>query len=121
VTCTGFLSREELVRAYNEARVFVLPSLFDSYGLVVNEAMTCGTPVIISGNVGSSVWLKRKAGLASELCDRISLFACLREILLNENLGTKMGKNGYNFVLPGSVARHLFSVSGNCRFVVLSH
>lgn len=100
----------------------MLPSLFDSYGLVVNEAMTCGTPVIISENVGSSGVVKEaKAGLASELCDRISLLACLREILLNENLGAKMGRNGYNFVLPGSVARHLFSVSGNCRFVVLSH
>ena len=48
-----FLSHTELVEHFHKAHVFILPSYLDSWGMVVNEAMACGTPVIISDNVGS--------------------------------------------------------------------
>lgn len=38
---------------YREADVFVMPSLFDSFGMVVTEALGCGLPVIVSENVGA--------------------------------------------------------------------
>ncbi|MEX2245520.1 MAG: glycosyltransferase family 4 protein [Dehalococcoidia bacterium] len=46
VTFTGRLTTEELVRAYNEAQIFVSPSLYEGFGLPAAEAMACGTPVV---------------------------------------------------------------------------
>jgi len=47
------MPHSELATHYQAADVFVLPSFLDSWGMVVNEAMACGTPVIVSSNVGS--------------------------------------------------------------------
>jgi glycosyltransferase involved in cell wall biosynthesis len=41
----GWLSGEELARLYRSADVFVFPSRTDTFGLVMIEAMACGTPV----------------------------------------------------------------------------
>ncbi|XOV82472.1 MAG: glycosyltransferase family 4 protein [bacterium] len=41
----GYRHGAELVRAYAEADVFVFPSRTDTFGLVMLEAMACGTPV----------------------------------------------------------------------------
>jgi glycosyltransferase involved in cell wall biosynthesis len=49
----SFLHQEELARYYQDADIFVLPSLVDSFAMVVIEAMACGTPVIISENTGA--------------------------------------------------------------------
>ena len=49
----GRLPHEELGRFYAEADVFVLPSRFDSFGMVVSEALACGKPVIVSDTVGA--------------------------------------------------------------------
>jgi glycosyltransferase involved in cell wall biosynthesis len=44
----------QLYEYYQKSSVFVLPSLSDSWGLVVTEAMACGSPVIVTENTGSS-------------------------------------------------------------------
>lgn len=41
---------EELVDYYNAADVFVSPSIAETFGLVVAEAMACGTPCIVSNS-----------------------------------------------------------------------
>lgn len=51
---TGALFGEELKRVYKESHVLVLPSLFEPWGLVVNEAMASGLPVISSKFVGAN-------------------------------------------------------------------
>ena len=43
---------EELVQLYNCADVYVFPSLYESFGQTVYEAMSCGTPVV-AFNVGA--------------------------------------------------------------------
>ena len=48
----GFLRPEDLARFYGLASAFVLPSTQDQWGLVVNEAMASGLPVLVSRTAG---------------------------------------------------------------------
>jgi 1,2-diacylglycerol 3-alpha-glucosyltransferase len=49
----GFMQAQELPLYYGLASVFILPSShFEQWGLVVNEAMACGLPVLVSRACG---------------------------------------------------------------------
>jgi glycosyltransferase involved in cell wall biosynthesis len=53
VAFTGFLNQSEIIAAYVASDCLVLPSdAGETWGLVVNEAMTCGLPAIVSDQVG---------------------------------------------------------------------
>ena len=53
VTFAGFLNQSEIAAPYAVADVLVLPSAYaETWGLVVNEAMSCGVPAIVSDRVG---------------------------------------------------------------------
>jgi glycosyltransferase involved in cell wall biosynthesis len=53
VTFAGFLNQTEIVGAYVAADCLVLPSdTGETWGLVVNEAMACGMPAVVSDRVG---------------------------------------------------------------------
>ena len=55
----GFRQVEELPRIYAGAGVLVHASVKDTWGLVVNEAMASGLPVIVSGRCGCASDLVR--------------------------------------------------------------
>jgi glycosyltransferase involved in cell wall biosynthesis len=49
----GFLNQNEITKAYVAADCLILPSNFgETWGLVVNEALVCGIPAIVSNQVG---------------------------------------------------------------------
>jgi glycosyltransferase involved in cell wall biosynthesis len=48
----GFLNQTEMPRAYALSDCLVLPSTRESWGLTVNEAMSCGLPAVVSDGVG---------------------------------------------------------------------
>ena len=52
VKFAGFAHRERLAEYYALAEALVLPTYSDTWGLVVNEAMACGLPVILSQAAG---------------------------------------------------------------------
>ncbi len=52
VSMLGFVNQSELPRVYAMADLFILPSDSEPWGLVVNEAMAAGIPVVVSDSVG---------------------------------------------------------------------
>ena len=50
----GFLNQSEIPGAYVAADVLVLPSESETWGLVVNEALACGLPCVVSDACGSA-------------------------------------------------------------------
>ena len=60
---TGHINPEELYKYYYASDIFVLPTHNDPWGLVVNEAMACGLPVIVTDAAGSSLDLIKDNGI----------------------------------------------------------
>ncbi len=50
VTFPGWVDEEDKPAMYSGAVAFLFPSLYEGFGLPVLEAMSCGTPVIVSGS-----------------------------------------------------------------------
>jgi glycosyltransferase involved in cell wall biosynthesis len=88
----GFLNQSQLPPVYCAADVFVLPSLFEPFGLVVNEAMLCGLPVVVSDRVGAKFDLVRPGenGYVYPAGNIDALVAILREILPNAENRARM-------------------------------
>jgi glycosyltransferase involved in cell wall biosynthesis len=83
ITYLGRLSGDEVLRAYLAADLLVLPSLFEPWGLVVNEAMACGLPVIVSARVGCADDLVRQGetGLVVGAGREIELTNAIRQLV----------------------------------------
>ena len=79
----GFVNQSNLPAYYRAADVMVLPSRFEPWGLVVNEAMACGTPCIVSDVVGAGADLVagQDTGLIFARDDVPALAAALRTAL----------------------------------------
>ncbi|MBT5456620.1 MAG: glycosyltransferase family 4 protein, partial [Rhodospirillaceae bacterium] len=59
VRFAGFQNQSEIPRYYDLCQVFVLPSLLEPWGLVINEVMNAGRAVIVSDQVGAAADLVR--------------------------------------------------------------
>lgn len=82
VRFTGFLNQSDIVRAYVAADCLLLPSNHgETWGLVVNEAMACGRPAIVSDQVGCSedLVIPRQTGAVFEFGNWEQLAALLIE------------------------------------------
>jgi glycosyltransferase involved in cell wall biosynthesis len=53
IELTDWLKYDKLPDLYASSSCFILPSIFEPWGLVVNEAMAAGLPVILSNEVGA--------------------------------------------------------------------
>ena len=53
VKVLGFANQSQLPETYCASDLFVLPSDYEPFGMVVNEAMLCGCPVVVSDKVGA--------------------------------------------------------------------
>ena len=89
----GFQPPEELPRFFAQADVFVLPSRYDGWGVVVNQAIGAGLPVICSDMVGAGHDLvdEEKNGLKFKAGDATSLTEKMKRFLAEPALIEKWG------------------------------
>ena len=89
----GVVPLEDLVALYNLAGCFVFPSLYESFGLAMVEAMACGCPVIAS-NTGA---LPEIAGDAALFCDPLSpedIGHAIQKLVFDSSLRATYGAKG---------------------------
>jgi len=87
------VSDKELCSLYNFADLFVLPSLFEGFGLPPLEAMACGCPVIVS-NVASLPEVVGDAGILFNPLDHVELANKMGKVLTDESLREEMRRRG---------------------------
>ncbi len=90
VRLLGFVNQSALPAVYAASDVLVLPSDYDAFGLVINEAMICGCPAVISDRVGARYDLLREGetGYTFPCGDVDALAERLRQIFSDrQNLG----------------------------------
>jgi 1,2-diacylglycerol 3-alpha-glucosyltransferase len=87
VTFAGFRQIRELPVYYGLASAFIHPTFRDTWGLVVNEAMASGLPVIVSNRAGCTkdLVIEGQNGFTFSPEDTVSL-ADLMELMCSENV-----------------------------------
>lgn len=110
----GFVNQRELPRVYAAADVFVLPSENEPWGLIVNEVMCAGLPVVVSAEVGCVPDLVRDGvnGIRVKARDVEGLASALERLLTDESLRARMGRASLKIIEGWSYAQ--------CRDGVLS-
>ena len=89
----GFVPAEDLTAVYNLATVFVLPSLYEGFGLPILEAMACGCPVVTSKE-GSLEEVAGDAAFYIDAYDVESIAAGIKKVFNDEILQKELSKKG---------------------------
>jgi D-inositol-3-phosphate glycosyltransferase len=97
VTFLGKRPQTELPSYYSAAQAVVMPSQYESFGMVALEAMACGTPVVASG-VGGLLYLIRdgRTGFHIPDSDPAALADKLQRLLSDERLRQELGRHAAN-------------------------
>lgn len=119
----GFRNQTELPALYDLCDVFVLPSRFEPWGLVVNEVMNAGRPVIVSDQVGCGPDLVKpgengavfRAGDVDDLC------AKLRPWLEDCTLHQSGGERSLAIINRWSFEEDLAGIRAALDFVNMKH
>lgn len=101
----GFKNQSELPRYFDLCDVFVLPSIHEPWGLIVNEVMNAARPILVSDQVGCQPDLVHHGlnGFVFPALDVAALADCLRRLIGDPALRASMGENSLRII-----ARHSF-------------
>ena len=93
----GYKADEEKARCYAEADIFVMPTPHDTWGLVVNEAMYYGLPVVVTDAAGASELISDNGIVIESGNDRM-LQKALTRLIEDSNLRKKMGEKSKIYI-----------------------
>jgi glycosyltransferase involved in cell wall biosynthesis len=124
VRFAGFLNQGELPEAYAAADVFVLPSrLHETWGLVVNEAMNFGLPVVVSDKVGCAADLVRHGANGFVVRHDITgeLAQAIDTLVADGDLRARFGKLSRKLVDRYSIEECADGIVRACRGARVAH
>ena len=98
ITFLGKRDQDTLPYYYSAAEVVVVPSHYESFGLVALEAMACGTPVVAS-ETGGLAFLVRdgETGFHVPTADPEALAEELRLIIQDDDLRAQLGRQAAEY------------------------
>ncbi len=102
---TGFVHREALAAYYALAECFVFPTQTDPWGLVVNEAMACGLPVICSQVAGCAADLVHENGRLFSPGNLAELGFAMEEIATHSHIRERMARESLEVIQTYSPER----------------
>jgi len=105
----GFVNQSKLPETYAASNLLVLPSEHEPWGLVVNEAMACGVPAVVSGQVGAHLDLI-SPGITGEVYpvgDVQALTAVLQGLLRDPDRLKRLGESARIRIETWSYREHL--------------
>ncbi len=113
----GFRNQSELPEIYVAADVMVLTSGSETWGLVVNEALACGTPVVVSDAVGCTpdLVIEGKTGLVYPLGDTMALADALQRVLTRPPPPVALHDRICAYSVPAAARGILDAVKGVAR------
>ena len=89
------LPYKELPKIYHQADIFVLSSIYEPKGKVIQEAQAAGLPVIATNAGGTTELIKHKEnGILISPKNENEIKRAILEIISNQNLKEKIAKNG---------------------------
>ena len=109
----NFLQPEKLKEYFLASDIFVLPTREDSWGLVINEAMANGLPVITTDkcNAGLELIKNGENGFITSVDNAEELGEKLKILCSNKDLREQMGKNNLTkikkYTIENMVAEHI--------------
>ena len=129
IKAIGYVSQDKLPQRLAQARCLVLPSVTtakdrEPWGLVVNEAMHSGTPVITTDAVGAAAGglVEHEInGLVVEERNTQALGLALARLLDDRQLARSMGECARTSVTAFSYPRMLEAFDGAMRFAIEQH
>ena len=102
VDLIGYVPDEKLVHYYRHAELFVLPSLFEPFGMTAIEAMACGTPVVASKFGGiKNVITDDANGLLVDVQDDEAFAGAMKRLLAKRDLAGSFGRSACETVQQG--------------------
>ncbi|AMA64731.1 GDP-mannose-dependent alpha-mannosyltransferase [Candidatus Arsenophonus lipoptenae] len=109
----GYINNKNLNKIYKLVDVFILPSISEPWGLVIEEALVFNLPIIISNRVGCKETLAlNKIGLIFDINNNNSLKKCLDDMNKNYKKYFKYVSNvNMNSVYNRQVNSYLESIS----------
>lgn len=93
VILAGWVPEEDKPALYSDAALFVFPSLYEGFGLPPLEAMSCGTPVIVS-NCSSLPEIVGEGAVLVDAHDVDGLAGAMAELLEDENRRKELAAKG---------------------------
>ena len=93
VLMTGFLEEGDLVKIMGSACGFVYPSLYESFGVPVLEAMRCDVPVITSANSAMQE-ITKDVALYADVNNHTDIAEKMMMLYKDENLRKELIQKG---------------------------
>jgi glycosyltransferase involved in cell wall biosynthesis len=96
----GHLGRDDLAKRYAQADVFVFPSVSDPWGLVLNEAMASGLPLVTTSAPGAvdDLVIHGRNGLVVEPFDVVGLATAMSTLTADAALRLSMGAESSSII-----------------------